>query len=322
MRLISETITTGAAQNLSGSSTNTGFFLYGYPEYTIIKPGWTCVQTGAVVTVVGDGISNYDITTVGAPFVSGSFYSFTGPTGLELLGGMKIITTPPPPPSNGSLAFSSATSQSLTVPANAGFNFGTSNFTIEFWAYPTNLASGNGDMLVMQNGSAYMIVGQANTDGRIRVNWNNTPTTGSPFNSFSSTIGTFAQNTWQHICTMRNGNSYSLFINGVCRGTVSGVSSAQMGSSALPWNIAQDQGGNRFNGNFTNLRIVKGSLVYTYGTTVGTTYFTPPTSYLTAISGTQLLMYMSDSDYLVDSSSNNLTATKTGTPTVSGLTPF
>jgi hypothetical protein len=91
MRLISETKTTGVYQNLSGSSTNTGFFLYGYPEYTIIKPGWTCVQTGAVVTVVGDGISNYDITTVGTPFASGGFYSFTGPTGLELLGGMTII---------------------------------------------------------------------------------------------------------------------------------------------------------------------------------------------------------------------------------------
>ena len=96
MRLISETKTTGVYQNLSGSSTNTGFFLYGFPEYNIIRPGWTCVETGAIVTVVGDGISNYDITTVGTPFASGGSYSFTGPTGLELLGGMTII---PPRPS-------------------------------------------------------------------------------------------------------------------------------------------------------------------------------------------------------------------------------
>jgi hypothetical protein len=95
MRLISETKTTGVYQNISGSSTNTGFFLYGFPEYNIIRPGWTCVETGAIVTVVGDGISNYDITTVGTPFASGGFYSFTGPTGLELLGGMTFKSPKP-----------------------------------------------------------------------------------------------------------------------------------------------------------------------------------------------------------------------------------
>ena len=95
MRLISETKTTGVYQNLSGSSNNTGFFLYGFPEYNIIRPGWTCVETGATVTVVGDGISNYDITTVGTPFASGGFYSFAGPTGLELLGGMTFKSPKP-----------------------------------------------------------------------------------------------------------------------------------------------------------------------------------------------------------------------------------
>ena len=52
MRLISETITSGPQQNVSGTSDNVGFFPYGWPAYSIIKPGWTCVQTGAVVTVV------------------------------------------------------------------------------------------------------------------------------------------------------------------------------------------------------------------------------------------------------------------------------
>ena len=95
MQLISETKTTGSHQNIAGSGTNTGFFLYGYPEFASIKPGWTCVETGAVVTVVGDGISNYDITTVGTPFASGTHYSFTGPTGFEMLGGMTLRSPKP-----------------------------------------------------------------------------------------------------------------------------------------------------------------------------------------------------------------------------------
>ena len=239
--------------------------------------------------------------------------------GISIGGGISITSFPPA----GSIQFSSASAQYLTVPANAGFNFGTGNFTIEFWAYPTNIASGTGDILVLTNGSAYMIVGQTNSDGRIRINWNNTPTTGSPFNSVSSSAGTFVQNTWQHICTMRSGNTYSLFINGVCRASASGVSAAQMGSSALPWYIAADAGGNRFNGYLSNFRIVNGSLNYTYGTTVGTTYFTPPTSPLTAITNTQLLLNTATSGtYITDSSVNNATLTVTGTPVWSASNPF
>ena len=225
----------------------------------------------------------------------------------------------------GSAVFSSASAKYLTAPANAGFNFGTDNFTLELWVYPTNLANGTGDLLVLENGSAYMIIGQANSDGRVRANWNDTPTTGSPFNSITSASGTLAQNSWQHICTMRSGTSYSLFINGVCRAstTGAGIGTAQMGSSALPWTIGSDSGGNRFNGNISNLRIVNGSLVYTFGTTVGTTYFTPPTTNLTAITNTQLLLNTATAGtYITDSSANNATVTVTGTPVWSASNPF
>lgn len=68
--------TTGSAQNVSGTSDNVGFFPYAWPAYSVIQPGWTCVQTGAVVTAV-DGV-NHVITTVGTPFTSGDSYTFTG----------------------------------------------------------------------------------------------------------------------------------------------------------------------------------------------------------------------------------------------------
>jgi hypothetical protein len=86
----SETLTpttTQVSQNVSGTSTPTGFFFYGWaddpgqsnPPFGVIQIGWTCVQIpGSVVTVVGDGITNYDITITGGSFASGGFYSFTG----------------------------------------------------------------------------------------------------------------------------------------------------------------------------------------------------------------------------------------------------
>jgi hypothetical protein len=102
----SETLTpttTQVNQNVSGTSTPTGFFFYGWaddpgqsnPPFDVIQVGWTCVQIpGSVVTVVGDGVTNYDITITGGSFASGGFYSFTGdvltygPKTLTLVGNL------------------------------------------------------------------------------------------------------------------------------------------------------------------------------------------------------------------------------------------
>ena len=83
------TAITQVSQNVSGTSSPTGFFFYGWqiltPGQTVstfsaIQPGWTVVgQPTWVVSVVGDGISNYDITITGGVFASGGTYSFTGP---------------------------------------------------------------------------------------------------------------------------------------------------------------------------------------------------------------------------------------------------
>ena len=84
---ISTPTTTQTAQNVSGTSTPTGFFFYGWaddpgqinPQFGVIQVGWSCVEIpGSVVTVVGDGVTNYDITITGGSFASGGFYSFTG----------------------------------------------------------------------------------------------------------------------------------------------------------------------------------------------------------------------------------------------------
>jgi hypothetical protein len=83
------TAITQVSQNVSGTSSPTGFFFYGWqiltPGQTVstfsaIQPGWTVVgQPTWVVSVVGDGVTNYDITITGGVFASGGTYSFTGP---------------------------------------------------------------------------------------------------------------------------------------------------------------------------------------------------------------------------------------------------
>jgi hypothetical protein len=121
-------------------------------------------------------------------------------------------------------------------------------------------------------------------------------------------------NAWNHVALTRNGGTVTLWVNGVSGGTNSNSSDLTQ-QRVL---IGGDGLGGTLNltGNISNLRMVKGTAVYTAP-------FTPPTATLTAISGTQLLLTTpNDANFLVDSSTNNFTVTNNGAVTSSALTPF
>jgi hypothetical protein len=209
------------------------------------------------------------------------------------------------------------TNQQLSVPANAGFNFGTGDFTIECWMYATSLKLCD-LYLQFPDVSAYFFFGLSNVSGAMRFNYNNGAIY-DPFGVVTTANSLISINTWYHVALMRSGNTISLFINGVCRCTRSGVAASSMGGSSDGVTIAG--GGNNFPGRLSNMRVVKGSTVYTYGTTVGTTYFTPPTTPLTAVAGTQLLLPLTTTPF-TDISTNTLTVTNTGTVASIVLSPF
>ena len=88
---------TQTAQNIAGANSNTGFFFYGWADdpgsndltFSSIQVGWTVVgQPTWVVTAVGDGTTNYDVTISGGEFVSGTSYQFTG----TIIGGTDFVT--------------------------------------------------------------------------------------------------------------------------------------------------------------------------------------------------------------------------------------
>ena len=200
--------------------------------------------------------------------------------------------------SAGSAQFSG--SNSLSVPNNVALNPGTGNFTIEFWTYlnsTTNHASfwrgNNNGVDIFMNGTGKLSLGQAQVSTLITDSVN--MTTGS----------------WVHVAAVKNGSTITLYKGG-----------AVVGSSGSAPNFVTDtinyignQGSFRINGYMTNLRVVIGSAVYTG-------VFTPPTSPLTAISGTQLLLLEDTSGNLLkDSSTNNFTITNNGTVTWSATSP-
>jgi hypothetical protein len=88
-------------------------------------------------------------------------------------------------------------------------------------------------------------------------------------------------NTWYHFALERNGANFEFYLNGVRANQVSAVT---LSSSSSVVYVGADATYQLWSGFITDLRIVKGTAVYS-----GATY-TVPTAPLTAISGTSLLL--------------------------------
>jgi hypothetical protein len=121
-------------------------------------------------------------------------------------------------------------------------------------------------------------------------------------------------NTWIHAALVRSGSTVTIYQNGVsvASGTNSATwdfnNSAGIRISGTPWSGTED-----FGGYISNLRVVKGTAVYTSN-------FTPSTTPLTAISGTSLLT-CADNRF-IDDSTNNFTVTVAGNTSVQRFSPF
>ena len=149
--------------------------------------------------------------------------------------------------------------QYLSVPASASFAFGISDFTIECWVYPTGTAptgassDSNRWIYGNRNGgstSPYLTWG---TNG---LNFS-TDTT-NPINTTTQ----LTLNAWQHIAVVRSNGTITMYLNGVSIGSTSTVFNFTDAASAP--NIGRSNQGNYFwYGYISNLRIVKGTAVYT-----------------------------------------------------------
>jgi hypothetical protein len=213
---------------------------------------------------------------------------------------LKRVSSPPVSISGNSVLFNGS-NQYLSVAAGQGINnFGTGDFTIETWVYFTVVQAGqfvsagdgnNTNAYYWQYYGGQLQFGIQGVSSITTYNW--TPST----------------NTWYHVAVTRSGTTVTQYINGAS------VSSGTSNISFIdgPTYIAFG-GAGYFNGRISNVRILKGTALYTSS-------FTPPTSPLTAIANTSLLTC--NAATIIDNSSNNFTITNNGTATVSSaVTPF
>jgi len=250
-----------------------GTDVYGYSNTTITVPTspLTAVSGTSLLTCqsnrfIDNSTNNIALSVVNSGLAVQRFSPFnpTAPYSTSVIGGSGYFDG----------------SSSLTVPSTSALSFGTGNFTIECWV---NFASVPSNAVGIIDGqasytpsfyydggtySANKLVLSDRTANQISVTW--IPTAG----------------VWYHLAAVRNGTTYTIYINGSSIGTATGSNSY---SGTATYTIGGDSGGGSswgFPGYISNLRVT-GSAIYNSN-------FTPPTAPLTAITNTQLLTSMTN----------------------------
>jgi hypothetical protein len=202
----------------------------------------------------------------------------------------------------------------LTVPDNGDLDLGTGDFCVEFFWYPQSTNAAQYPLIGDSTGDWYVIWESGNLSLGRRAQGNDVSTTGF----------TLAQNTWQHICVTRQStgtNDTRIFVNGVLYGV--GTSSQNYVITTTLAIGSTQSATNPITGYLSNVRVIKGSVPVEYqtaSTTTGISIFTPPTSALTAVSGTELLICQSNR--FVDNSANAFAITVAGDTKVTPFSPF
>ena len=212
-------------------------------------------------------------------------------------------------PLNYSVNFNGS-SQYLVLPLNSGFAIGTGDFTVEAWVYPRTLQYW-GTIIAGANFGSGSDWGFYTGDGTSRYPF--FQMTNSGYDTILAT-SFIPLNTWSHLAVTRSSGTVRIFINGILSN--SGTFATQSLDNSYQKGIGGCYNGNGntlLNGYISNVRVVKGTAVYTAA-------FTPPTTALTAITNTSLLTCKSGT--IADASTNALTITNTGTALVSGENPF
>lgn len=201
----------------------------------------------------------------------------------------------------------------LETPWNAALTFGTGDWTIEAWIYPTDIST---QVAIISNWTA--TAGQfqlrRTTANRLEIVYNLNGTT----TTLTGTIGFITPDKWTHVCARRSGANLSICIDGVQSATANVGSTTISGTGQVIRVGVQAAAVNPFRGFISNARIVIGTSIYS-----GTT-FNVPMQLDPAESGTQYLVCAAPT--FKDLSANNLTVAGLGTypvaPQVSTFTPY
>jgi hypothetical protein len=196
-------------------------------------------------------------------------------------------------------SFQSAAAGQLATSANSALDLGIGDFTYEAWIYPTSHPTW-GQIV----GPAYGTTGIAfyNQGGNLVAYGQG---------SLLAWSGILQLNTWQHVVLTRENLSLYFYHNGVKYGST--IANTYTLSNNVFYIGGNSSNSERFDGHISDVRVIKGTAIYTSN-------FTVPTEPLSNISGTSLLVCQTG--WLKDNSSNNIPITPAGTIRISRFSPY
>jgi hypothetical protein len=165
----------------------------------------------------------------------------------------------------------------LTLASSGDFGYSTGDFTWELWFNANSLATGS---------SSNYIIDHGNDNGGVIQYFNNTlkyfnATAGTSSVLYTTGFGSnLSTNTWYHIAAVRRSRVTYLYLNGVL--STSASDNHNYPAQSLTIGNYGGAGAYYWNGYISNLRILKGTALYTSN-------FTPPVNELQTIGDTVLL---------------------------------
>ena len=213
---------------------------------------------------------------------------------ITVAGGPKVSAFTPiltsevyDPAVNGASAFFLGAGNYLSAADSADWTLGDT-FTIEAWIYPTVLNSYN--TIIEQNESSGFYY-SALASGAMQFY----KTPGGAVQVDSAAV--LVTNQWNHVAFVVSSGTGYHYINGSRSGSSGSIDITDIAGGIQ---IGQQGSSHPYTGYISNLRIVKGTAVYS-----GTTY-TVPTTPLTAITNTKLLLNMADGQVLDSAAQHNM----------------
>ena len=220
-------------------------------------------------------------------------------TGSPSYSGLSPFTNTYP----GSFNFTSASLQSLTVATNAAFTYSTGDFTMECWVRFNTIGTQQFIIDQRNSGTATAIIPTIYLDSTNVIVYY--------VNGAARITGTqsIVTNTWYHVAVARSSTSTKLFVNGIQDGSTYSDSNSYAASRVVIGTNAASAA-NYLNGYTCNVRLVKGTAVYTSN-------FTPSSIPLTAITGTSLFIMGTDGGFQDISVQGQLVTTNISYPQIS-----
>jgi hypothetical protein len=206
--------------------------------------------TNGSTTITDNSKNNLAVTSVNGAFISTAQSKF-----------------------GGSSVFFDGTDDYVSVTNSTDFDFGSGDFTIEYWEYRTNTT--NQSPILSRNTITYT---------PYLLGWYDLPNAGTAIGLYMSSngsswdiashvsMGAIITNSWTHYAVTRNGNTFRTFQNGIQISTFTSTATLPAGTGTFQ--IGRFQTTYYFRGGYIDeLRITKGIARYTGNFTPSTTAF-------------------------------------------------